>query len=59
VGDVIGTLPSMADIESGLCENSVLILFAQRDPRSDLIEKLGNNLKGYYGVTHFDASTYA
>ncbi|MCK5173957.1 MAG: Hpt domain-containing protein [Planctomycetes bacterium] len=59
VGDVIGTLPSIADIESELCENSVFVLFAQRDPRSDLIENLGNNLKRYYGVTHFDASTYA
>lgn len=59
VSDVIGTVPSMADIESGLCENGMLVLFAQRDQRADLIDNLENNLKRYYGVTRFDASTYA
>ncbi len=57
--DVLGTFPAMADIEAGLCQGGIVVLFAPRDPKPDLLETLGENLKRYYGVEHFEAATYA
>lgn len=59
VADVLGSFPAMSDIESGLCESGLIVLIAPRDSKADLIEKLGKNLKRYYGVTRFDAATFA
>jgi chemotaxis protein histidine kinase CheA len=57
--DVLGTFPAMADIETGLCQGCIVVLFAPRDPKPDLLETLGENLKRYYGVERFEAATYA
>ena len=57
--DVLGTFPAMADIETGLCQGGIVVLFAPRDPKPDLLETLGENLKRYYGVERFEAATYA
>ncbi|MBN2562896.1 MAG: chemotaxis protein CheW [Phycisphaerae bacterium] len=59
VADVLGSLPTMAEIEAGVCDKSIVVLFAPRDPRPDLIERLRANLERYYGVSSFQASTYA
>ena len=59
VADVLGTFPAMADIESGLCQGGVVVLFAPREQKPDLLETLGENLKRYYGVERFEAATYA
>ena len=59
VADVLGTFPAMADIETGLCQGGIVVLFAPRDPKPDLLETLGENLKRYYGVERFEAATYA
>jgi len=59
VADVLGTLPTMADIESGLCEGGMAVIFSPRDPKPGLIDQLGENLKSYYGVSRFNAATFA
>ncbi len=59
VADVIGSAPPLTDIEKGFCEDSLVVLFAERDPTPGLIDKLGDNLKTYYGITRFDATAYA
>ena len=59
VADVLGTLPAMSDIESGLCDGSIAVLFAPREAKPGLIESLGANLKRHYGVTRFDAAVVA
>jgi chemotaxis protein histidine kinase CheA len=59
VADVLGTFPAMTDIESGLCDSGLVVLIAPRDSKADLLNKLGKNLKQYYGVTRFDAATFA
>jgi HPt (histidine-containing phosphotransfer) domain-containing protein len=59
VADVLGTFPTMADIEAGLCNGGIVALVAPRDTKPDLLEILEANLKRYYGVQNFDASTYA
>jgi chemotaxis protein histidine kinase CheA len=59
VADVLGTLPTMADIESGICDNGIVVVFCPREPREGLIDELGESLKRHYGVSRFDATTYA
>ncbi len=59
VADVLGTLPAMSDIETGLCGNTVAALFAPRSDDPRIIEKLSEVLKRYYGVTRFEAAPYA
>ncbi len=59
VADVLGSFPAMSDIEAGLCESNLVVLIAARDSKSDLIRNLGENLKQFFGVTRFDAATFA
>jgi chemotaxis protein histidine kinase CheA len=59
VADVLGSFPAMTDIESGLCDSGLVVLIAPRDTKADMVDKLGDNLKQYYGVTRFDAATFA
>jgi chemotaxis protein histidine kinase CheA len=59
VADVLGTCPAMATIEAGLCEGGIVVLFAPREEKPDLLKTLSDNLKRYYGVEHFEATTYA
>jgi HPt (histidine-containing phosphotransfer) domain-containing protein len=59
IADVLGTCPAMATIEAGLCEGGIVVLFAPREEKPDLLETLSDNLKKYYGVEHFEATTYA
>lgn len=59
VGDVLGSFPAMVDIEAGLCKGGIVVLLAPRDPKPDLLETLGENLKRYYGVERFEATNYA
>jgi len=35
------------------------VLIAARDSRSDLVRNLSKNLKQFFGVTRFDAATFA
>jgi hypothetical protein len=49
----------MATIEAGLCEGGIVVLFAPREEKPDLLKTLSDNLKRYYGVEHFEATTYA
>ena len=59
VADVLGSFPAMTDIEAGLCKGGIVVLLAPRDPKPDLLDTLEENLKRYYGVEHFEATTYA
>ncbi|MGD8786491.1 MAG: chemotaxis protein CheW [Phycisphaerales bacterium] len=59
IADVLGTCPAMATIEAGLCEGGIVVLFAPREEKPDLLKTLSDNLKRYYGVEHFEATTYA
>jgi HPt (histidine-containing phosphotransfer) domain-containing protein len=59
VADVLGSFPAMIDIEAGLCKGGIVVLLAPRDPRPDLLDTLDKNLKRYYGVERFEATTYA
>lgn len=59
VADVLGTLPRMSDLETGLCEGGIVVLFAPRESNADLLDKLAANLRRYYGVTRFEAAAYA
>lgn len=59
VADVLGSLPSMRDLEAGMCEGGMRVLFAPRVSRPDLVKSLEQNLTRYYGVTRFDTSRYA
>ncbi len=59
VADVLGSFPAMSDIEAGLCESNLVVLIAARDSRSDLVRNLSKNLKQFFGVTRFDAATFA
>lgn len=58
VADVLGTCPAMGDIEAGLCDNGIAVLFCPREQRPDLLEKIEHNLRTYYGVTRFDANAF-
>jgi chemotaxis protein histidine kinase CheA len=57
--DVLGTLPTMALLEEGRCDSAILALISPRDTSEDIMTRLGENLKKYYGVTRFDVSSYA
>lgn len=59
VGDVLGSLPSMAEVETGLCGEEIVVLFAPRAPKPALMENLSRLLNQYYGVSSFEAATYA
>jgi hypothetical protein len=59
VADVLGSFPAMTDIEAGLCKGGMVALVAPRNTTPDWLDTLDKNLKRYYGVKHFEASTYA
>ncbi len=59
VADVLGSLPTLSDIESGLCAGSIKVLISARDLGPDILEHLEENLKRYYGVTRFTVTPYA
>ena len=57
--DILGCLPSMTDIENGLCESGVKVLFADSSGQQDTLEKLETHLRRYYGVKRFDVTSYS
>ena len=59
VADVLGSAPTMTDIEAGICDGKIVILFAPRNEKTALIKDLEENLKKHYGVTKFTATTFA
>ena len=59
VADVLGTLPHMAEIEAGLCDGGIVVLFSPRENADGLLDKLNASLRRYYGVTRFEAAQYA
>lgn len=58
VGDVLGTLPAMSEVESGRCGTKIVVLFAPREEKEGLLEDLGENLKQYYGVKTYEQSSF-
>jgi two-component system chemotaxis sensor kinase CheA len=59
VVDVLGAYPSLADLEAGLCEDGLVALIAVGPQNLGVIERLEQNLKRYFGVTHFEAQAFA
>ncbi|HPS02394.1 MAG TPA: ATP-binding protein [Candidatus Sumerlaeota bacterium] len=59
VADVLGAYPSLADLEAGLCEDGLVALIAVGPQNLGVIERLEQNLKRYFGVTHFEAQAFA
>lgn len=59
VADVLGTLPGMSEIESGICSTGLAALIASRDQNPELLKQLETNLKTYYGVKRFEANPFA
>ncbi len=59
VVDVLGSYPSLADLEAGLCEDGLVALIAVGPENLGVIERLEQNLKRYFGVTHFEAQAFA
>lgn len=59
IADVLGTSPGVNELEAGVCDGRITVLFSPRDNQDDLVDKLAANLKRYYGVTSFDAAPYA
>ncbi len=59
VADVLGSAPTMAELEAGLSAGQLTVLIAPRDGREDLLDRLRENLQRYFGVTGFEAASYA
>jgi HPt (histidine-containing phosphotransfer) domain-containing protein len=59
VADVLGTLPAMAEIEAGRCGQTIAVILSPRDGDPSLLDRLGENLKRYFGVLGFESSAYA
>ena len=59
VADVLGSLPTLSDIESGLCAGSIKVLISSQDLSPETLEHLEENLKRYYGVKRFVVTPYA
>ncbi|MFP4356079.1 MAG: ATP-binding protein [Phycisphaerae bacterium] len=59
VADVLGTQPSMSDIEAGRCGQTISVLLSPRESQPDLLQRLGENLQHYFGVLRYEANTYA
>jgi HPt (histidine-containing phosphotransfer) domain-containing protein len=59
VADVMGTLPAMSRIETGQCDGRMVVLASPRDSSSDIMDRLGENLKSFFGVSSWDVSQYA
>jgi chemotaxis protein histidine kinase CheA len=59
VADVLGSLPALSDIESGLCEGSIKVLISAQDLGPEVLDPLEKNLKRYYGVKRFVIAPYA
>jgi chemotaxis protein histidine kinase CheA len=58
VADVLGSTPTMAELEDGRSAGQLTVLIAPRDGRDDLLERLRDNLQRYFGVTGFEAASY-
>jgi len=52
-------LPTLSDIENGLCAGSIKVLISKQDLGSEVLEHLEENLKRYYGVKGFVVTPYA
>ncbi len=59
VADVLGSHPTLADLEAGLCEDGLVALIAVTSQNLGIIERIERNLKRYFGVTHFEAQAFA
>ena len=59
VADVLGSMPAMSEIEAGRCDGRMTVLLAPRSDDDDLLDRLAENLKRYFGVLRFDAGAYA
>ena len=57
--DILGCLPSMTDIENGLCESGVKVLFADTTGQKDTFAQLETHLRRHYGVKRFDVTSYS
>jgi len=57
--DILGCLPAMTDIENGLCESGVKVLFADTTGQKDTLGKLETHLRRHYGVKRFDVTSYS
>jgi len=59
VADVLGSLPTLSDIEGGLCEGSIKVLISAQDLGPEVLDPLEENLKRYYGVKRLVVTPYA
>jgi hypothetical protein len=56
---VLGTLPSMKDIENGHCAKRLKVLLASSEFTPQSLEDLKQKLKRYYGVKRMEVTSYA
>ncbi len=59
MGDVLGSLPAMSEIETGRCDGHMAVLLAPREEGPEAMEALCENLKRYYGVSMLETARYA
>ncbi len=59
VADVIGSNPTMENLEAGLCEGPLRVIIAPRSEQPNLMERLEKYLKRYYAVTSIETAPYA
>ena len=52
-------VPTLSDIENGLCEGSIKVLISGQELGPKVLEHLEDNLKRYYGVKRFVVTPYA
>lgn len=58
IADVLGTLPTMSDLESGLCQDALIVLFAPRKEDPEQLKKLEENLRLHFGVSRFELAPF-
>lgn len=57
-GDVLGTLPTLADLQMGIEENKLKLFLASKLPEEKLRESLEPLLRAHYGATSFSIGRY-
>jgi hypothetical protein len=53
IGDLLGSVPSLEEIENGLVENKVKFMFATASNQEMLEKHLKAYFEKFYGVTQF------
>ena len=59
VADVIGSQPTMENLEAGLCDGPLRVIIAPRSDQAYLMERLEKYLKRYYAVISIETTPYA